>query len=117
MDEPRHTVAVTDEFLKDCKAASVSHAQLDEIVNALAAQPAQGDLIVGSGGARKVRIAGRGKGKSGGFRLITGYLGPDIPVYAFALFGKEEKANISKADISDLHDVLAALKAYWKEPR
>jgi hypothetical protein len=30
-----------------------------------------GDLIVGSGGLRKVRVAGRGKGKSRGYRVVT----------------------------------------------
>ena len=45
--------------------------QMDEIANTLAANPKSGDLIQGTGGFRKLRYAGiRGKGKSGGVRVI-----------------------------------------------
>jgi putative transcriptional regulator len=37
-----------------------------------------GDLMVGAGGARKFRVAGRGKGKSGGYRAISYFGGGDI---------------------------------------
>ena len=39
----------------------------------LMANPKQGDVIQGTGGLRKVRIAGRGKGKRGGSRVIYYY--------------------------------------------
>jgi hypothetical protein len=34
------------------------------VIDTLAATPDAGELIVGSGGCRKVRIAGKGRGKS-----------------------------------------------------
>ena len=37
----------------------------------LALKPEAGDLIRGSGGLRKIRWAVRGRGKSGGIRVIT----------------------------------------------
>ena len=40
----------------------------------LARHPEQGDLLEGCGGVRKVRMAARGKGKSGGARIIYLYL-------------------------------------------
>jgi hypothetical protein len=36
----------------------------------LAADPTAGDVVPRSGGLRKVRMAGAGRGKSGGFRVI-----------------------------------------------
>jgi hypothetical protein len=45
-------------------------AEQEHIVSLVAADPTAGDLIVGTGGARKLRVAGRGKGKSGGYRVI-----------------------------------------------
>ena len=43
--------------------------------------PAAGDVIEGAGGARKVRLTGKGKGNSG-YRVITFYRGGiDIPVF------------------------------------
>src|SRR5260221_6625581 len=47
---------------------------LDDELNALQwvlmAQPDRGDLIRGSGGLRKIRWAGSGRGKRGGLRVI-----------------------------------------------
>jgi hypothetical protein len=37
----------------------------------MAAKPDAGDEIRGTGGARKIRFAAKGKGKSGGVRVIT----------------------------------------------
>ncbi len=37
---------------------------------ALMFRPEQGPLIPGTGGLRKIRLGGRGKGKRGGYRII-----------------------------------------------
>jgi hypothetical protein len=50
-------------------------------------------LIPGTGGARKVRFAGRGKGKSGGYRVITFYSGPEVPVFLITLFAKGRRPS------------------------
>ncbi len=47
----------------------------------MANHPEAGDEISGTGGARKIRVAGRGKGKSGGYSVITFYSGKDVPVW------------------------------------
>jgi mRNA-degrading endonuclease RelE of RelBE toxin-antitoxin system len=69
-----HTVAELPQFARDCRAAGLSEDQRSAIVDAISADPLQGDEIRGSGGVRKVRVAGRGKGKSGGYRVVTAYL-------------------------------------------
>lgn len=66
-------------------------------VDRLAEQPDAGDLIPGSGGARKVRIARSGGGKSGGFRVITYYTGADHPVFLLTVISKGQRSNLSKA--------------------
>ena len=43
--------------------------------------PKAGDLISGPDGARKVRFAVRGKGKSGGYHDSLVFAGGDIPVF------------------------------------
>ena len=75
----------------------------------IAANPDAGKEIRGSGGARKVRFAGKGKGKSGGYRVITFYSGEDIPVFLLNLFAKNEKADLSQAERNELKTVLAGL--------
>jgi hypothetical protein len=57
-------------------------------------------LIPGSGGCRKVRVAGRGKGKSGGYRLITYYGGGEIPVFLPTVYSKGDLVNLSDAQVN-----------------
>jgi hypothetical protein len=61
-----HTVVETPEFRRAAREAGLTSAELARIIDRLAGQPDAGDLIPGTGGARKVRIRGRGHGKSGG---------------------------------------------------
>jgi hypothetical protein len=63
----------------------------------------------GTGGARKVRFAGRGKGKSGGYRVITFYSGGDLPVFLLTVFAKGERANLSKAERNALAQLARVL--------
>lgn len=63
----------------------------------------------GTGGARKIRIAGRGKGKSGGYRVVTYYGGEDVPVFLLVLFSKGERSNLSQDDRNELKSILAGL--------
>ena len=50
------------------RAARLSGGEVDRIIDSLARRPDAGDVIQGTGGGRKVRFAGHGKGKSGGYR-------------------------------------------------
>jgi hypothetical protein len=104
-----HTVLHTDTFLADAKAAGVTDSELAEIEQTIAADPLAGDLIPGTGGARKVRIAGKGRGKSGGYRVITYYAAEDVPVFLLALVSKGERADISQADRNALRQILGKL--------
>ena len=61
-----HAVVFTPTFLAQAKRAGVTDDELMEIAKAVSDAPASGDLMAGTGGARKLRHAGRGKGKSGG---------------------------------------------------
>ena len=58
-------VVETAAFIAAAKAAGLSEGDLGRIIDHLARRPDAGDPIQGTGGARKVRFAGRGKGKSG----------------------------------------------------
>jgi hypothetical protein len=60
------TVAETPAFIRCADVAGMTDVERQDAINQIAANPAAGDLMVGSGGCRKVRVAGRGKGKSGG---------------------------------------------------
>ena len=83
-----HSVVQTADFLADVKDAGIGKEELDQIINCLSANPDAGAMIQGTGGARKVHFAGRGKGKSGGYRVIVYYGGDDIPVFLLNVFSK-----------------------------
>lgn len=74
------TVIETPSYLVDLKSAGVTIEEAARIVAIIASDPEAGDVIVGTGGARKVRVGGRGKGKSGGYRVVTYYAARDVPV-------------------------------------
>lgn len=76
----------------------MTEAEMKAAVDVVAANPETGDLIVSSGGCRKIRIAGKGKGKSGGYRIVTYYCGSAAPVFLIAVLAKGSRANFSKAE-------------------
>ena len=97
-----HTVAQTQSFIRAAREVGLSEADVDRIIDLLAIDPDAGDEIPGTGGCRKIRVAGRGKGKSGGYRTITFYSGPKIPVFLITVFSKGERENLSKSDCNVL---------------
>jgi hypothetical protein len=101
-----HGVIETQTFLADASAAGMEEEERLAIVNLIAADPHQGDLMQGTGGVRKVRVAGRGKGKSGGYRIVTYFAAPDVPVLLLAVINKGERANLSKAERNALRKEL-----------
>ena len=76
-----HSVALTHAFLRAAKQAGMSENEIEGLVGFLAQNPRAGVEIPGTGGCRKLRIAGRSKGKSGGYRPITFYTGESFPVF------------------------------------
>ena len=61
-----------------------------------------------------MRVAGRGKGKSGGYRAVTFYSGEELPVFLITLFSKGERSNLSKADRNDLAALTHELKTAYR---
>jgi hypothetical protein len=81
ISEAVQTVVETRAYLAAVKATGIRDEEAAAIVDGLASDPAMGDEIAGTGGCRKVRIAGRGKGKSGGYRVVTFYSGEALPLF------------------------------------
>jgi hypothetical protein len=100
-------VIETHSYLADCRQAGLSDDEMSSIIATISTDPAAGDLIPGSGGARKLRFAGRGKGKSGGYRTVSFFAGKDVPVLLLALISKGERADLSQAERNELRKELA----------
>jgi hypothetical protein len=65
----------------------------------------------GTGGVRKLQWALGGRGKSGGARVIYDFHSEAMPLYLLAAYGKNERANLSKAERNDLAGLVRILKA------
>lgn len=65
--------------------------------NDLIANPKLGDVISGTNGVRKARIADRknNRGKSGSFRYIYLYLEQAEIIYLFMIYAKNEQGTLS----------------------
>ena len=113
MASPLHTVVETPEFLSGARRI-LTEPERAELISHLAANPTAGDLMQGTGGARKLRWGARGKGKRGGARVITFFGGPAAPVFLLTIFAKGERANLSKAERNELQQLLAGLAAEYE---
>jgi hypothetical protein len=97
-----HTVVETPPFLASAARAGMSEAERVVAVDPIAADPKAGEVIAGGGGIRKLRVAGRGKGKSGGYRVLTYYMVPERPVFLLWVLNKSMAANLSDAQKATL---------------
>ncbi len=110
-----HVVIETPTYRRAAERAGLTEDEKSAIVSIVAADPTLGDLIEGTGGARKLRVAGRGKGKSGGYRLVTFYAAADVPVFLLDLYGKGEKTNLTQAEKNTLRTVLVSLAENYRK--
>src|SRR5690606_33907924 len=67
--------------------------------------PEAGAVIAGTGGFRKVRWAEVGRGKSGGARVIYYFRSASDRIYLAVIYGKNEKANLTKAERAALQKI------------
>jgi hypothetical protein len=110
-----HTIIETPAFIASAEDEGISEDERWAIASYIAAHPLAGKVMTGTGGARKARVGGRGKGKSGGYRVITFYGGDDIPVFLLDVYSKASQANLSKGERNELRKVLTALPQAWRE--
>jgi hypothetical protein len=96
-----HTVVETSVYLREASKL-LSDAERKRVVSTIAKDPEIGDLIAGTGGFRKIRIALQGGGKSGGFRVIYYFCDETMPVFLMQIYAKNEKANLSAAEKNQL---------------
>ena len=100
----------TESYLRDAKDAKMSEAEREAAVDLVATDPESGNVMQGTGGVRKARLSGRGKGKSGGYRIVWYFGGSDIPVFLLTVFGKGEKSNLTQGERNALRSLTGTLR-------
>ncbi|MBU2960476.1 type II toxin-antitoxin system RelE/ParE family toxin [Citreicella sp. C3M06] len=107
-------VIETHAFVSAAKDAGLSEEERHKVVTFIAENPATGDVIKGTGGARKVRFPLRNKGKSGGVRVITFYSGEDIPVFLLDVFSKGERIDVSQSERNEMKKILGEMAESYR---
>ena len=87
-----HAVCEAHAFRRSAAEAGMTSEEVARLTIFLSEHPQAGDLIVGTGGARKLRFAPTGRGKRGGYRVVTYYGGDDIPIFLMDVYVKGAKS-------------------------
>jgi hypothetical protein len=111
------TVLFTSVFQRQAAAAGLTDDEVQDIAVPIAADPLSGDLMPGTGGARKLRFARLRGGKSGGYRTIHYYGGDDVPVFLLALIDKRRRENLSAAERNELARILPQIADVYRKGR
>lgn len=103
------SIVETSAFIKRAEKI-VTDDELDNIKELLAENPEIGDLIRGSGGIRKVRVAAQQKGKSGGARVIYYFYNETIPLFLLDIYAKSEKIDLKKTELEALRKITEKIR-------
>ncbi len=105
-----HTVVETPTFLAAATKAGMTEVERANAVTIVAKNPKAGDIVLGGGGVRKIRVPRQGKGKSGGYRVLAYYMTEDEPVFLISVLSKTKQANLSPAQKSEVKAVAKELR-------
>jgi hypothetical protein len=95
------TVVEMPAYLRTAEAIFTA-TELERIVSLVAADPDCGEVMPGTGGFRKVRVARGGMGKRGGARVVYIVRSEAFPIFLVAAYAKNEKDNLSKKERNEL---------------
>jgi mRNA-degrading endonuclease RelE of RelBE toxin-antitoxin system len=106
-----YKIITIPKFEKDLKRLAKKYPSLKneyiELVQSLKEQPEQGTALGNNCFKIRLAIASKGKGKSGGARVITCLQIQDTAVYLLSIYDKAEQENIPDKDLQDLLNLIA----------
>lgn len=100
----------TKPFLASWAAMGLSTESLKDLEQILLEDPKLGDVIQGTGGARKMRIQLEGRGKSGGGRVIYLDVFEKEKLYLLFAYPKSVQDNLSPDQKRAIKAIVDAIK-------
>ncbi len=100
----------TKPFISVWEKMGLTDADLKELENILLKNPQQGDVIPGTGGARKLRIQLEGRGKSGGGRVIYVDVFEKEKLYFLFAYPKNVQENLTNEQTQIITEIIKAIK-------
>ena len=82
-------------FMKTWAALKLTDDELKELQDTLLNNPSAGVLIKGTGGARKIRIAFQGHGKSGSGRVVYVDFAVSERIYLLMVYPKSKQGTLT----------------------
>ena len=104
-----HTVVETYEFISQAKKL-LTEEEKTAVINELGKNPFIGDIIKGTGGFRKIRVARKGSGKSGGYRVVYFFATEEIPVILISVYAKNKQENLTDKQHNKLYEIAQTIK-------
>ena len=99
------------EFDRKWKDMGLTDRELKALQEELTINPQKGDVMQGTGGLRKIRVAFEGKGKSGSARVCYVDFAVYERIYLITAYSKDEKDNLSKAERNEVKKLIHILES------
>ena len=100
----------TEPFRRCWKAMGLNDDSLLILEAALLENPQMGDVIAGTGGARKIRIQLEGRGKSGGGRVIYLDVFEQENLYLLFAYPKSVQENLTSDQKKAIRKMIEAIR-------
>lgn len=101
-----YKILVTDSFKKQAKSIAKKHrslkSDLEKLIVSLQENPLQGEPLGKDCYKVRMAITSKGKGKSGGSRVITCVKVINQTAYLLTIYDKSEKDSISDRELEEL---------------
>jgi mRNA-degrading endonuclease RelE of RelBE toxin-antitoxin system len=101
-----YEVAAIPNFRKELKKLAKKYpslkADFSNLIESLQEKPFQGNFLGNNCYKIRMAITSKGKGKSGGSRIITFVRITETTVYLLSIYDKSEKENISDSELKEL---------------
>ena len=98
------------EFDRKWKEIGFTDIELKTLQEELTINPNKGDLMQGTGGLRKIRVAFEGRGKSSSARVCYVDFAVYERIYLITAYTKNEKDNLSKEERNNVKKLVEFLK-------
>lgn len=99
------------EFDRKWAEMGLTDKELKALQEELTIDPAKGDVMQGTRGLRKIRIAFEGRGKIGSARVCYVDFAVYERIYLITAYAKDEKDNLSKSERNEVKKLIKILEA------
>ncbi|AEI47342.1 type II toxin-antitoxin system RelE family toxin [Runella slithyformis] len=101
-----YKISLSEKFQKEAKRLAKKYSSLKidllQLIETLEEDPVQGDALGNSCYKVRLRISSKGKGKSGGARVITHVHIAHENVYLLTIYDKSRKEDLDRGELESL---------------